>query len=60
MSHGGRLADFIADESGTTAIEYCIIGAMLSILILAGARAIGVSISGRFLGPLATAFPETG
>ena len=57
MSRGGYLADFIADERGATAIEYCMIGGLLSILILAGARLIGVNISARFLGPLLAGFP---
>jgi Flp pilus assembly pilin Flp len=56
MSRESRLVEFIADERGTTAIEYCMIGGMLSILILFGARLIGVNISLRFLGPLVTGF----
>jgi Flp pilus assembly pilin Flp len=51
------LVEFMADERGTTAIEYCMIGAMLSILILAGAQLIGGNISSRFLGPLVSGFP---
>lgn len=52
-----RPTKFIGDERGVTAIEYCIIAAMLSILIVTGARLIGVNISGNFLGPLAASFP---
>jgi Flp pilus assembly pilin Flp len=55
-SHPALVA-FMTDERGTTAIEYCMIGAMLSILILTGAQLIGVNISSRFLGPLASNFP---
>ena len=57
MSWERRLVEFIADERAATAIEYCMIGAMLSILILAGAQLIGVNISARFLGPLVAGFP---
>jgi Flp pilus assembly pilin Flp len=57
MSRERRLIEFIADERGATAIEYCVIGGMLSILILGGARLIGVNISMRFLGPLVAGFP---
>ncbi len=57
MSSEHPLADFLADERGTTAIEYCVIGAMLSILIIGGAKLIGINISARFLGPLVAGFP---
>jgi Flp pilus assembly pilin Flp len=49
LSFRRRVAAFIADERGATAIEYCMIGAMLSILILRGALIIGVNISADFL-----------
>ena len=39
---------FRADCSGATSIEYVIIGAMLSICIVAGARSIGVNLSPKF------------
>ena len=42
------LRAFRADRSGATSIEYVIIGAMLSICIVAGARSIGVNISPNF------------
>ena len=58
MSRERRLVEFIADERAATAIEYCVIGAMLLILILVGAQLIGVNISGRFLGPLVAGFPR--
>lgn len=57
MPSESRLLKFIADECGTTAIEYCMIGGMLSILILTGAKLIGVNISVQFLGPLVAGFP---
>ncbi len=39
---------FWADKSGATAIEYAIIGGMLSICIVAGARSIGVNLAPKF------------
>ena len=52
-----RLTNFAADERGVTAIEYGMIAVMVSITVIAGARAIGINISANFLGPLASAFP---
>jgi pilus assembly protein Flp/PilA len=39
---------FIADESAVTAVEYALIAALISIAIVAGARAVGLQISGTF------------
>lgn len=47
------LNQFRNDARGATAIEYAVIGAFLSILIVAGTRAIGTSLSSKFLGPVA-------
>jgi pilus assembly protein Flp/PilA len=44
-----RFASYLADDRGATAIEYCIIGGLISIVILAGAQIIGVNISGDFI-----------
>lgn len=49
------LIRFMNGESGATAIEYGLIGALISIAIVVGARAIGVSIGSAFYGPIATA-----
>lgn len=38
---------FLADERGTTAIEYAIIGTLVSISIIAGATAVGQSSTVR-------------
>lgn len=38
---------FVRDESGTTAIEYAVIGTVISISIIAGATAIGQSSTVR-------------
>jgi pilus assembly protein Flp/PilA len=45
---------FLADERAATAIEYAIIGGLISIAIVAGARAVGVAISSKFYGPIAS------
>lgn len=42
------VADFIADESGATAIEYALIALGLSIVILAAVNSIGVKLSGSY------------
>lgn len=45
---------FLADERAATAIEYAFIAGLVSIAIVAGARAIGVAISSKFYGPIAS------
>ncbi|MDW4751560.1 Flp family type IVb pilin, partial [Escherichia coli] len=42
------LARFLRDEVGATAIEYAIIAGGISIVIVAGVRGIGTSVSGQF------------
>lgn len=39
---------FLADESGATAIEYCLIAAGLSIVIVAAVRGIGSTLNTNF------------
>jgi pilus assembly protein Flp/PilA len=39
---------FFADQSGATAIEYCLIAAGLSIVILAAVNGIGTTLNGTF------------
>ncbi len=39
---------FLRDERGATAIEYALIGAIVSIVIVSGATMIGTSIKGSF------------
>ena len=39
---------FIKDESGTTAIEYALIGVGISVAILAAVQAVGGSVSGLY------------
>ena len=45
-----------ADDRGSTAIEYAIIAALISIAIITGLRAIGTQISANFFGPISAAF----
>jgi len=40
---------FLADQSGATAIEYCLIAVGLSIVIVAAVNGIGSTLSGRFM-----------
>ena len=39
---------FLADQSGATAIEYCIIAAGISIVIVVAVNGIGTSLSDKF------------
>jgi pilus assembly protein Flp/PilA len=39
---------FIADRSGATAIEYCLIAVGLSIVILAAVNGIGTTLNGKY------------
>jgi pilus assembly protein Flp/PilA len=44
---------FLCDESGATAIEYAMIGALISIAIVSGVRAVGLALQTKFYGPIA-------
>jgi pilus assembly protein Flp/PilA len=50
------LVKAIRSDTGVTAIEYALIGGLISIAIVAGATQIGVNISG-FFSAVANAFP---
>jgi pilus assembly protein Flp/PilA len=39
---------FLADQSGATAIEYCLLAAGLSIVILAAVNSIGTTLNASF------------
>ena len=39
---------FLKDESGATAIEYCLIAAGISIVIIASVNAVGSTLNGTF------------
>ncbi len=45
---GRLLSKFLDDERGATAIEYCIIAAGISIVIVAGVNGIGSALSTTF------------
>jgi pilus assembly protein Flp/PilA len=42
------IARFMKDESGATAIEYGLIAALISVAIIAGAKAVGGSLDATF------------
>lgn len=44
---------FALDNRGATSIEYAMIACLISVAIVAGARAIGQAIQTKFYGPLA-------
>jgi Flp pilus assembly pilin Flp len=52
-----RIRNFIADRRGATAIEYCFIAGIISIAILIGCQLIGINLSAKFMGPLASSMP---
>ncbi|WP_298916092.1 Flp family type IVb pilin [uncultured Algimonas sp.] len=42
------IKNFLADESGATAIEYGLIAALIAVAMIAGATAVGDQISAKF------------
>lgn len=48
---------FIADTSAATSIEYAMIAALISIIIVAGATAVGTKLSANYYGPVAGNLP---
>ena len=44
----GLLVRFVADESGATAIEYSLIGVLISVAIIAAVTAVGGGVQGLF------------
>lgn len=46
------IGKFLADRSGATNLEYAIIGAFLSIGIIAGSKAIGSKLSTNYFWPI--------
>lgn len=53
------LKRFLMDENGATAVEYSAIACFASVLIIAGARAIGGTLATKYYGALAAAWPKT-
>ncbi len=47
MSHL-KVAQIKSDERGVTAIEYALIAALIGIVIIVGAGALGTTINGKF------------
>jgi len=45
---GLLVSRFLSNESGATAIEYCMIAAGLSIVIVTAVNGIGSTLNGRF------------
>lgn len=43
------MANFLADQSGATAIEYCLIAVGLSIVIVAAVNGIGTAVNAKFV-----------
>jgi pilus assembly protein Flp/PilA len=43
------IAEFFSDESGATAIEYCLIAVGISIVILVAVNGIGTTLSDKFV-----------
>lgn len=51
-----RLAcKIVAADRGTTAIEYALLSALISITIIAALTVVGTTISAQFFGPIAGA-----
>jgi pilus assembly protein Flp/PilA len=44
----GLISRFLNDQSGATAIEYCLIATGLSIVILGAVNGIGTTLSAKF------------
>ena len=42
------ISSFLADQSGATAIEYCLIAAGISIVIVVAVNGIGTTVNGKF------------
>jgi pilus assembly protein Flp/PilA len=43
-----RVREFLADESGATAIEYGLIAALIAVVIITAVTAIGTNLSNKF------------
>jgi pilus assembly protein Flp/PilA len=48
MRFTDKIRGFIADESGATAIEYGLLAALIAVMIIAGAKALGTNINTLF------------
>ena len=43
-----KIASFVRDESGATAIEYSLIAALIGVVIIGATRTLGTNISAKF------------
>jgi pilus assembly protein Flp/PilA len=43
------LLSFMKDKRGATALEYCMIAALISILVIVGATRIGTGVKSKFI-----------
>ena len=43
-----KIASFVRDESGATAIEYSLIAALIGVVIIGATRTLGTNISTKF------------
>jgi pilus assembly protein Flp/PilA len=50
-----RLPRFVTDESGVTAIEYCIIAGLLSVVIVGALATVGTTVNVLFFQTVARA-----
>ena len=48
MTMARMLRDFLADETGATAIEYALIAAGIALAIITAVQGVGTKLSGRF------------
>ncbi len=44
---------FLRDTKAATSIEYALVASLIAVVIVAGVRAIGTSLQGKFFGPIA-------
>jgi pilus assembly protein Flp/PilA len=49
------IKQFLTDTRATTAIEYALIGALISVVIIGSVSAVGSAIQAKFYGPISNA-----
>ncbi len=49
------IKQFLRDQRATTAMEYALIGALISVVIIASVSAVGTAIRAKFYGPISNA-----
>ena len=48
VSHAALMMKFLADQSGATAIEYALIAAGVSVVIMTAVQGIGTTMNGKY------------